>query len=136
MGLDISSEVLERAARSPKGVKWTDDNGEVVILAPLSLTDDIDAFDDDSTFEVRLDYAASTIYYSALSVFSGGGYSEKVGDVQKSQSGYTVTQADRDRFKMLADDLRKKHGIEVEESEESGMFDATFLRQGGFGLWS
>lgn len=120
IGLDINNDVLERAARSPKEVG----------LEALSLGADLDKSESEADFQMRLDYAASTVYYSVLGVFAGGGYSEKVGDVSKSRSGYTITQADRDRFKMLADRLRKKHGFEIEEDDDGGMFDATPLRRG------
>lgn len=118
-GLSLDPNVLARAARSPKEVG----------LAPLHLDDDIDAFDDDPTFDVRLDYAASTVYYAVLGVFAGGGYSEQVGDVRVSQNGYTITMADRARFQKLADNLRLKHGFDVEgASELGGVFDARYLR--------
>lgn len=164
MGLDIPKDVLERAARSPKevgleplrldmdidtheipttdednGTEPPTEGGSVPEVPPTDVTDEEEeAPPTEDDFDIRLDYAASTIYYSVLGVFSGGGYSEKVGDVQKSRSSYTITQADRDRFKMLADRLRKKHGFDIEEdgTEDSGMFDAAFLRSGGYGLWS
>jgi hypothetical protein len=117
-GLVLDPNVLARAARSPKEVG----------LAPIHLEDDVDAFDDDPTFEVRLDYASSTVYYSVLGVFAGGGYSEQVGDVRKSRSGYTITMDDRARYQSLADNLRIKHGFMVLESDNGGMFDASYLR--------
>lgn len=117
-GLVLDPNVLARAARSPKEVG----------LAPIHLEDDVDAFDDDPTFEVRLDYASSTVYYSVLGVFAGGGYSEQVGDVRKSRSGYTITMDDRARYQSLADNLRIKHGFMVLESDDGGMFDASYLR--------
>lgn len=129
IGLSLPDEVIERCARSPKGaIAYI--NGEPRVLSALSVGDDVDDFYDDDTFDARLDYAASTVYYSVLGVFAGGGYSEKVGDVSLSQSGYTVTQADRERYKSLADKLREKWGLETESSpdDDSGMFDATYLR--------
>ena len=129
IGLSLPDEVIERCARSPKGaIAYI--NGEPRVLSALSVGDDVDDFYDDDTFDARLDYAASTVYYSILGVFAGGGYSEKVGDVSLSQSGYTVTQADRERYKSLADKLREKWGLETESSpnHDSGMFDATYLR--------
>lgn len=129
IGLSLPDEVIERCARSPKGaIAYI--NGEPRALSALSVGDDVDDFYDDDTFDARLDYAASTVYYSVLGVFAGGGYSEKVGDVSLSQSGYTVTQADRERYKSLADKLREKWGLETESSpdDDSGMFDATYLR--------
>jgi hypothetical protein len=84
----------------------------------------------DEEFQKRLDYAASTVYYSVLGVFAGGGYSEQVGDVRVSRGGYTITMADRARFQTLADNLRLKHGFNVEgASEIGGMFDARYLRR-------
>lgn len=123
-GIEIPTEVLERCARSPKGVSWNN-----TPLKALSLGDDIDAHDDDDTYEVRLDYASASLYYSVLGKFSGGGYSERVDDIQISRSGQTITQADRDRMKMLADRLLAKWGFEALEdvSEGFGMFDATYL---------
>jgi hypothetical protein len=117
-GYDFKSIVLQRAARSPVEVG----------LERLSLESDIDE-DTTEDFAVRLDYASSTIYYSMLGVFSGGSKSEKRADTQISVSGYTVTQTDRERFKTLADNLRTKHGFDIESdgTEDSGMFDATGL---------
>ena len=122
-GLDLPNNVLLRAARSPKEVG----------LEPVKLEDNLDDFDDDPEYHVRLDYASSTVYYAVLGVFAGGGYSEQVGDVSLSRGGYTITMADRDRFKMLADALRKKHGFDTEDEslETGGMFDGGYLR--GYG---
>ena len=120
VGLDLDKDVLTRAAYSPIEVG----------LAPFELEDDAyptSGIDED--FQKRLDYAASTVYYSVLGVFAGGGYSEQVGDVRVSRGGYTITMADRARFQTLADNLRLKHGFEVEgASEIGGMFDARYLR--------
>lgn len=119
-GLDLQQNVVARAARSPIEVK----------LERLELDDDLDDYeDDDQDFQMRLDYASSTIYYSVLGVFAGGGYSEQVGDVRASRGGYTITMADRARFKSMGDALRLKWGWEVEDDEsESEMFDASSLR--------
>lgn len=116
-GLDLPDTVLERSAMSPLEVE----------LEPLSLDDAVQIADAD--FRKRLDYAASTVYYSVLGVFAGGGYSEQVGDVKVSQGGYTITMADRERFQALADNLRRKHGFETEEAHDGGgMYDMTQLR--------
>lgn len=116
-GLDLPESVLERSAMSPLEVE----------LEPLSLDDMVQLADAD--FRKRLDYAASTVYYSVLGVFAGGGYSEQVGDVKVSQGGYTITMADRERFQALADNLRRKHGFETEEAHDGGgMYDMTRLR--------
>lgn len=93
------------------------------------MDDDIDDYDDDPTFQIRLDYASSTVYYSVLGVFSGGGYTEQVGDVKVVRSSYTVTKDDRDRFRLLADALRRKHGFDVESADDGGIYDATYLRR-------
>ena len=117
-GLDLQTNVIARAARSPIEVS----------LERLDLDDDIDDYDGDGDFQMRLDYASSTIYYSVLGVFAGGGYSEQVGDVRASRGGYTITMADRARFKGMGDDLRRKWGFDVPEDDSSGeMFDATYL---------
>lgn len=119
-GLDLPIEVYQRAARSPKEVR----------LDAVNLDDDIDEFDDEEDFQVRLDYAASTVYYAVLGVFAGGGFTEQYGDTQIRRGGYTITMADRERFKMLADALRKKHGFDTEDEnlETGGMFDGGYLR--------
>lgn len=118
-GLDLQDSVVARAARSPIEIN----------LERLEVDDDIDDYDDDQDFQKRLDYASSTIYYSVLGVFAGGGYSEQVGDVRASRGGYTITMADRARFKSMGDALRVKWGLDVEEDESSSeMFDAGYLR--------
>lgn len=119
-GLDLQDNVVARAARSPIEVG----------LERLEIDDDIDDYDDDEEFQMRLDYASSTIYYSVLGVFAGGGYSEQVGDVRAARGGYTITMADRARFKSMGDALRAKWGFEIEDDESSSeMFDATYLRR-------
>ena len=116
-GLDLPDTVLQRAAMSPAEVE----------LAELSLDDTVSLTDNE--FRKRLDYAASTVYYSVLGVFAGGGYSEQVGDVRVSKGGYTITMADRERFQALADNLRLKHGFATEESHDpGGMYDMSYLR--------
>lgn len=118
-GLDLPIEILERASFSPMEVG----------LESIELDDDVQDLLQDEDFQKRLDYASSTVYYSVLGVFAGGGYSEQVGDVRVSRGGYTITMADRARFQTLADNLRLKHGFEVEgASEVGGMFDARYLR--------
>lgn len=118
-GLDLPIEILERASFSPMEVG----------LEPIELDDDVQDLLQDEDFQKRLDYASSTVYYSVLGVFACGGYSEQVGDVRVSRGGYTITMADRARFQTLADNLRLKHGFDVEgASEIGGMFDARYLR--------
>ena len=93
-GLDLQDNVVERAALSPVEVE----------LDALEMSDDVDSITlSDEEFRMRLDYASSTIYYSVLGVFAGGGYSEQVGDVRASRGGYTITMADRARFKAMGD---------------------------------
>lgn len=119
-GLDLPIEILERASFSPMEVG----------LESIELDDDVQDLLQDEDFQKRLDYASSTVYYSVLGVFAGGGYSEQVGDVRVSRGGYTITMADRARFQTLADNLRLKHGFDVEgASEIGGMFDARYLRR-------
>lgn len=118
-GLDLPDTVIQRAAYSPAEVKLgrleVDENAY-----PEPPTDD---------FTMRLDYAASTVYYAVLGVFAGGGYAEQVGDVRVSKGGYTITMADRERFKLLADNLRKKWGFKTEDSASvSEIYDATYLK--------
>lgn len=119
-GLDLQANVVERAALSPVEVE----------LEPLELDDDVDSDSMlETEFRMRLDYASSTIYYSVLGVFAGGGYSEQVGDVRASRGGYTITMADRARFKSMGDALRLKWGWDVEDDDSSSeMYDATYMR--------
>ena len=120
-GLDLQDNVVERCALSPIEVE----------LEPLDLDDDVDSDSlSEQDFRMRLDYASSTVYYSVLGVFAGGGYSEQVGDVRASRGGYTITMADRARFKGMGDALRAKWGFEIEEDDSSSeMYDATYLRR-------
>ena len=121
-GLDMPDTVVARAARSPIEVG----------LDRLDIAEDIDydyGDEEGDDFQKRLDYASSTIYYSVLGVFAGGGYSEQVGDVRASRGGYTITMADRARFKAMGDALRLKWGWGVEEDESSSeMYDAKYQR--------
>lgn len=121
-GLDLPDTVVARAARSPIEVG----------LDRLDIAEDIDydyGDEEGDDFQKRLDYASSTIYYSVLGVFAGGGYSEQVGDVRASRGGYTITMADRARFKSMGDALRLKWGFDVEEDDSSSeMYDASYLR--------
>lgn len=139
-GYDLQTNVVARCARSPKEVG----------LSPLPLDEDIDYEEitetnpetgeevikvverTDEEYTMRLDYAASSIYYSMLGVFAGGGFSEQVGDVRASRGGYTITMADRKRFKDLADALRQKWGWDIvaDEATSSEMYDASALRLG------
>ena len=118
-GLDLPIEILERASFSPMEVG----------LESIELDDDVQDLLQDEVFQKRLDYASSTVYYSVLGVFAGGGYSEQVGDVRTSRSGFVVTADDRLRYKSLGDALRLKHNFPPDTSVEvGGMFDARYLR--------
>ena len=118
-GLDLQDNVIERCALSPVEVE----------LDALELDDDVDGDSlSDTEFRKRLDYASSTVYYSVLGVFAGGGYSEQVGDVRASRGGYTITMADRARFKAMGDELRRKWGFDVVEDDSSSeMYDASYM---------
>ena len=119
-GLDLQDNVVERCALSPIEVE----------LEALEMDEEVDSDSlSEEEFRKRLDYASSTIYYSVLGVFAGGGYSEQVGDVRASRGGYTITMADRARFKAMGDALRLKWGFEVEDDDSSSeMYDASSLR--------
>ena len=119
-GLDLQDNVVERCALSPIEVE----------LEALEMDEEVDSDSlSEEEFRKRLDYASSTIYYSVLGVFAGGGYSEQVGDVRSSRGGYTITMADRARFKAMGDALRLKWGFEVEDDDSSSeMYDASSLR--------
>ena len=118
-GLDLQDNVVERCALSPVEVG----------LEALEMDDDVDADAlAEVDFRMRLDYASSTIYYSVLGVFAGGGYTEQVGDVRASRGGYAITTADRARFKSKGDALREKWGWDTEDDESSSeMFDASSM---------
>lgn len=118
-GLDLQDNVVERAALSPVEVG----------LEALEVDDEVDSDSmSEEDFRMRLDYASSTIFYSVLGVFAGGGYAEQVGDVRASRGGYTITMSDRARFKAMGDDLRAKWGWDVPSDESSSeMFDATYM---------
>jgi hypothetical protein len=119
-GLDLQDNVISRAARSPIEVN----------LERLEVDDDIDDYDDDQEFQKRLDYASSTIYYSVLGVFAGGGFTEQVGDVRTSRGGFIITKDDRARYKSLGDALRQKWGFDVaDEDTGNEMYDATYMRR-------
>jgi len=119
-GLDLQDNVITRAARSPIEVN----------LERLEVDDDIDDYDDDQEFQKRLDYASSTIYYSVLGVFAGGGFTEQVGDVRTSRGGFIITKDDRARYKALGDALRQKWGFDVaDEDTGNEMYDATYMRR-------
>ena len=118
-GLDLQETVLQRAARSPIEVG----------LERISLDDDEEDYDGDEDFQRRLDYASSTVYYSVLGVFAGGGYTEQVGDVRASRGGFVISKDDRARYKAMGDELRKKWGYETEDDDTGNeLYDASYLR--------
>lgn len=130
-GYPFTTEVLENAALSPMFAK-------PVALEVIALSDVVEENKDDEGFLRSLKYALSSLYYSAAGLFSGGSRSEQVGDVRAYQSGFIITQADREWWRRRGDALRDELGLEPEEdlSEESGMFDATPLRRKGGKTWT
>lgn len=117
---DLPDYAYENAANSPMEVG----------LKSLDLGEDAYPENAEDDFRKRLDYALSTVYYSLLGLFAGGGRTEQYGDVRMSQSNFVITKADRDRFKAEADALRRKHGFIVLDYTEGGMFDGGYLRRG------
>ena len=134
-GLDLDKVVVERAARSPIDVglqrlKLNEDVDYIYGSGSGSGSGEVIDRSTDIDFLKRLDYASSTIYYPVLGVFAGGGYSEQVGDVRASRGGYTITMADRARFKSMGDALRQKWGWNVEEDASSSeIVDVSSLRR-------
>lgn len=125
-GYPFEMSVLENAAISPVFAKPQ-------ALKSLELSDEIESHIKygvmDEEFEKSLKYASSTLYYSVSGVFSGGSRSEQVGDVRASLSGFTITQADREYYRTLANRLRQELGMNVEEdiSTKGCLFDASRL---------
>jgi hypothetical protein len=97
----------------------------------LDAEDDVKEVLQDEEKANSLDYALSTLYYAVSGVFSGGSITEQRSDIKLSISGFTITQADRDYFRGLADKIREDLGCTVEEdpASDDGMFDATYLTQ-------
>ena len=130
-GLDLQTNVIERAALSPIEAMFLYSDGTKVSagLDALELDDEDDSESlAEEEFRMRLDYASSTVYYSVLGVFAGGGFTEQVGDVRKSRGGFIVTKDDRARYKSLADELREKWGFVITDEETGNeMFDASYL---------
>ena len=122
-GYPFDTEVLENAAMSPIFAKPE-------ALRPISIDDEILDHAGEEDWVKALKYATSTLFYSAAGMFSGGSRSEQVGDVHASQSGFIITQADREYYRSMGDKLRGEIGYEPEESaqDQAGMFDATELR--------
>lgn len=122
-GYHLDIEVLEDAAMSPIFAKPE-------ALRPISIYDEILDHADDDGWVKALKYATSTLFYSAAGMFSGGARSEQVGDVHASQSGFIITQSDREYYRKMGDKLRREIGYDPEEpvKEQGGMFDATELR--------
>jgi hypothetical protein len=118
-GYPFDDAVLESAALSPLFARPTK-------LDKLALDGDIEEIAEDENLQKSLKYAESSIYYSVSGVFSGGSRSEQIGDVKSSLSGYTITQADRDYYRKLADSLRDEIECEkeVDPTDDNGLFDA------------
>lgn len=122
-GYPFDAGVIANAALSPIFAKPNP-------LKALSLQDEVEHFATNDDFLAALKYATSTLYYSAAGAFSGGSTSEQVGDIRSSQSGFIITQRDREYYRLMGNKLRGELGCEVEDVVEttSGMFDATSLR--------
>lgn len=121
-GYPFSTDVLESAVVSPlfakpKALRGLDLSMEIVDVA------------ESESATRSLKYAISTLYYAISGVFSGGSKSEQVGDVKVSTSGYTVTQADRENLRKMADNIRSELGCDIEANPnvDGGIFDATPL---------
>lgn len=83
----------------------------------------------DDLFDVRLDYAASVVYYGMLGMFTGGGYSERIGDISLSKNSFVITKDDRRRYTALGNSLRLKYGFPtIDEYDNMEMFDASRFR--------
>ena len=122
-GYPFEAAVIEHAAVSPLFARPE-------ALCPLNTSEVVEDNADDGNWVKSLKYATSTLFYSAAGVFSGGSRSEQVGDVHASQSGFTITQSDREYYRKVADKLRGEIGAEIEENvnENAGAFDATGKR--------
>jgi hypothetical protein len=123
-GYPFTTDVIESTLVSPLFAKPT-------VLKELNLDDDVAEVARDCELTQSLRYAESTLYYAVSGVFSGGSRSEQVGDVKITLSGFTLTEADRDYYRQLADTIREELGCEVENNPnaDSGMFDATGLTE-------
>lgn len=121
-GYPFDIAVLEKAVISPLFAKPER-------MQDISLDDMVEDYANDDEWVKALKYAISTLYYSVSGMFSGGSRSERVGDIQSSQSGFVITQSDRAYYRSMADRLRNEIGAEPEPTEDDGgMFDATNLR--------
>lgn len=122
-GYPFDEDVIMRAAVSPIFAKPD-------AMCALNINDVVEDNSDDEGWVRSLRYASSTLYYSAAGAFSGGSRSEQVGDVHASQSGFVITQSDREYYRRMGDKIRTELGCDIEESVEDkgGAFDATLLR--------
>lgn len=122
-GYPFDTEVLENAALSPIFAKPE-------ALRPISIDDEILDHAGEEDWAKALKYATSTLFYSAAGMFSGGSRSEQVGDVHASQSGFIITQADREYYRSMGNKLREEIGYEPEESvqDTGGMRDGAEFR--------
>lgn len=123
-GYPFETAVIEYAAVSPMFARPD-------AMCPLNISDVVEDNADDEGWVKSLKYATSTLFYSAAGVFSGGSRSEQVGDVHASQSGFTITQSDREYYRKVADELRGEIGAQIEKNvnEDTGAFDATDRRK-------
>lgn len=123
-GYPFERTTLEDAALSPILAKPK-------AFRAIGLADVIEDNADDEEFLVSLKYATSTLYYSVAGVFSGGSRSEQMGNIRTSLSGFIITQADREYYRNMADTLRDDLGSNIEKNvtEDSGAFDATYMRR-------
>lgn len=103
------------------------------------MRDDFHAVDINDVYENMLgdeiamnsvEYALSTLYYSMSATVSGGSKSEKRGNRLISKGGYALTTRDREAFRTEADRIRRRLGLDVEESATgaSGMYDASHIQ--------
>ena len=101
---NFTTIALEKFANSPADVG----------LMPLYLSENAYPVPFDAEFMKRRQYAESSLWYSAVGLFSGGSESEKIGDESYSKGGYVITEKDRDRFIAMANKLRVCSGFDIE----------------------
>lgn len=99
-------------------------------LPSISLTDDVETILTDEELTKALKYSLSTLYYSASGYFTGMKQSEQVGDVRVSVSSFNISYANINRWRELADDIRRELGFETENvvTSNAEIFDAAYLR--------
>lgn len=119
-GYPWDDSVIEKAVVSPIFAKPSPMTG-------LELGMDIIEVGRDPELKPALRYSLSTLYYMACGLVSGGNKTEQVGNRRVSVSGYNITDAERERWRRIADSIRTELGCELEHTalNESGMFDAS-----------